>query len=169
MKSFFFAVLLSATLLSMESSVTGDWTIAGEVQGVGVDEVCAFVQTEAKLAGSCELTGKKYDTTGTVDGKKVIFKHGGEYNGDPLTLTYTGIMAEDGSFSGSIYVRSYGCGWNVLGQEKGCGREVVLMTWRRGRGGATSRSSRDSVLRIISRAKGSEWVRWAFWLASCRP
>jgi hypothetical protein len=104
MKSIVFAVLLSGALFSMENEVTGDWTIAGEVQGVGVDEVCTFVQTEAKLAGSCELTGKKYDTTGTVDGKKVVFKHGGEYNGDALTLTYTGVMAEDGSLSGSIYV-----------------------------------------------------------------
>jgi len=104
MKSLIFAMLLSAELLAMDSDVTGDWTIAGEVQGVGVDEVCTFVQTDAKLAGSCELTGKKYDTTGSVDGKKVVFKHGGEYNGDPLTLTYTGVMADDGSLSGSIYV-----------------------------------------------------------------
>ena len=104
MKSLLLAILVSATLLSLDPDVSGDWTITGDVQGVGIDEACTLVQTDAKLAGTCTLTGKKYDTTGSVDGKKVILKHGGEYNGDALTLTYTGVIGDDGGFSGAIYV-----------------------------------------------------------------
>ena len=104
MKSLILAFLLSATLLSMDPDVSGDWAITGDVQGVGIDDACTLVQTDAKLAGSCTLVGKKYETTGSIDGKKIILKHAGEYNGDPLTLTYTGTLADDGGFSGSIYV-----------------------------------------------------------------
>jgi hypothetical protein len=104
MKTLLLAALLSAGLLAPQTDVTGDWSIIGDVQGVPVNESCTLVQTDGKLAGSCGLMGKKYDTTGTVEDKKVIFKHGGEYQGDALTLTYTGVIGDDGSFSGSIYV-----------------------------------------------------------------
>jgi len=104
MKTLLTAILLSAGLLSTHGDVSGDWTIVGDVQGVPINDVCTLVQTDGKLAGSCTLQDKKYETTGSVDDRKVVIKHGGEYNGDPLTLTYTGVMADDGSFSGSIYV-----------------------------------------------------------------
>lgn len=104
MKSLLAAVLLSAGLLSFSGELTGDWKITGEVQGTPVDDACTLVQTDAKLSGSCILGGKQYETTGSVDGKKVIFKHGGEYNGDPLTLTYSGALADDGRITGSIMV-----------------------------------------------------------------
>ena len=104
MKSILTAVLLSAGLFSMSGELTGDWTITGEVQGTPINDACTLVHTDAKLAGTCMLGGKQYETTGSVDGKKVIFKHGGEYNGDPLTLTYSGAVADDGSIAGSIMV-----------------------------------------------------------------
>jgi len=104
MKSLLLAVLLSAGILAPQADLTGDWTITGDVQGYPINEACTLVHKDAALSGSCATQGKKFATTGTVDGKKVIFKHGGEYQGDPLVLTYTGILADDGSFSGSIYV-----------------------------------------------------------------
>lgn len=104
MKSILTAVLLSAGLFSMSGELSGDWTITGEVQGTPIDDACTLVHTDAKLTGTCMLGGKQYETTGSVDGKKVIFKHGGEYNGDPLTLTYSGAVADDGSIAGSIMV-----------------------------------------------------------------
>ena len=104
MKVFVFAALLSAGLLSTTGDVSGEWTIAGDVQGYPINETCTFVQTEAKLTGTCVASGKKVESTGIIEGNKVVFKHAGEYQGDPLTLTFTGMVAADGSFSGSIYV-----------------------------------------------------------------
>ena len=104
MKSLILAAILSAGILAPQANLTGAWAITGDVQGYPIQEACALVHTDATLSGSCATQGKKYDTTGTVDGTKVIFKHGGEYQGDPLTLTYTGVLADDGTFSGSIYV-----------------------------------------------------------------
>ena len=104
MNSFLTAVLLSAGLLSMQGELTGNWKITGDVQGNPINDACALVQTDAKLSGSCMMGGKQYDATGTVDGKKVTFKHGGDYNGDPLTLTYSGALTDDGSIAGSIVI-----------------------------------------------------------------
>ena len=104
MKRLLLAVLLSAGLLAPQPDLSGDWKITGDVQGYPIDEACTLVHKDGALAGSCLTQGKKFDTTGTVDGKKVVFKHGGEYQGDPLTLTFTGVVADDGTFSGSIYV-----------------------------------------------------------------
>jgi hypothetical protein len=97
-------LLLFATTLTSDDIATGEWTITGEVEGVSVNEVCALAQTDAKVTGSCAGMGKKWDTTGAVEGKKVTFSHAGEYNGDPLTLTYTGILGDDGTLKGSIDV-----------------------------------------------------------------
>jgi hypothetical protein len=104
MKSLFAVGLLSVGLLSMNGELTGSWKITGEVQGVPIDDACALVHADAKLTGSCMMGGKQYETIGSVDGKKVTLKHGGEYNGDPLTLTFTGVLADDGSIAGSIMV-----------------------------------------------------------------
>lgn len=108
MKSLVLAALLSAGLLSMSSDVSGDWVLTGDVQGVAVSDVCTLIQTDAKLAGSCSTAGKKYDATGSVDDKKITIKHAGEYQGDPLTLTYSGVIGDDGGFKGVIMVDPMG-------------------------------------------------------------
>ena len=104
MKSLILAAILSAGILAPQANLTGAWTITGDVQGYPLQEDCTLVHTDAKLSGSCVSHGKTYDTTGTVDGTRVVFKHGGEYQGDPLTLTFTGILADAGTFNGSIFV-----------------------------------------------------------------
>ena len=104
MKSLLLAAAVSAGLLSATANVTGDWAISGDVQGYPISETCTFTQTDAKLAGTCTNAGKSYATTGTIEDNKVVYKHGGEYQGDALTLTYTGTIGDDGNYSGAIYV-----------------------------------------------------------------
>ncbi len=108
MKGMFAAVLLSGGLLLMQGELTGDWKFTGDVMGTPLDDACKLVHTDAKLAGTCMLSGKQYDTSGSVDGKKVSIKHGGEYNGEALTITYTGNLADDGSITGSIAIDPMG-------------------------------------------------------------
>jgi para-nitrobenzyl esterase len=87
---------------------TGIWTITGDIQGYPLNMTCDLTIKEKAIAGSCKGEGKPYDATGSVDGANVTFKHGGEYNGAPLTLTYTGTMAADGSLSGTLNVDPMG-------------------------------------------------------------
>jgi len=108
MKGILAAFLLSAGLLFMSGELTGDWKITGDVMGTPIDDTCKLVHTDAKLTGTCMMGGKQYDTTGGIEGKKVTFKHGGEYNGEALTLTYSGALADDGSITGSIAVDPMG-------------------------------------------------------------
>jgi hypothetical protein len=86
--------------------ITGTWAVSGDVQGVGVSETCVLAQAaDGKLTGSCDVQGMaKYDATGTVTDKTVIFQHAGTYEGSALTLTYTGKINSDGGITGTIDV-----------------------------------------------------------------
>lgn len=98
-------LLFSATALFAQPAVPGSWTITGDVQGFPVNESCVFTQAKDKISGSCTGSdGKPYDTTVTVTGNKVVFVHGGEYQGEALTVTFTGTYNSKGELAGDIYV-----------------------------------------------------------------
>ncbi len=98
-------LLFSATALLAQPTVPGSWTIAGDVQGVPVNETCTFTQAKDKIAGSCTGSdGKAYDTAVTLTNQKVVFVHGGEYQGQALSITFTGAFNDKGDLSGDIYV-----------------------------------------------------------------
>jgi hypothetical protein len=103
------AVLLAVPAFAQApagASITGTWLISGDVQGVGVSETCIVTQaTDGKLKGSCDVDGMgKYDATGSVTDKTVIITHPGTYQGQDLTLTYTGKINSDGGITGTIDV-----------------------------------------------------------------
>ncbi|MGA2537746.1 MAG: carboxylesterase family protein [Terracidiphilus sp.] len=97
---------MHAAIVSAGSGVltTGAWAISGDIQGYPLKEDCALTVQQSAVTGSCTTPEKTYAVTGTIDGGKVIFKHGGEYNGDALTLTYTGAMSPEGLLSGTVDV-----------------------------------------------------------------
>ncbi len=105
MKSILPLFLFSATALLAQPSVPGSWTVTGDVQGYPLNETCVFTQTKDKLSGPCTNSdGKTYDTTVTLTDQKVVFVHGGEYQGQALTLTFTGTFNDKGELTGDIYV-----------------------------------------------------------------
>lgn len=109
MKRFLPLFILSTTALFAQPTVPGSWTITGDVQGYPITETCIFTQTADKITGSCTNSdGKTYDTAVTIDGTKVVFIHGGEYEGQALTLTYTGTYNDKGDLSGAIDVKPLG-------------------------------------------------------------
>jgi hypothetical protein len=83
---------------------SGVWTISGDIQGYPLHETCSLTVQNKVLSGSCKGEGKAYDVTGTTDGGYVTFKHGGEYNGSPLTMTYSGTVSDQGLLRGSVDV-----------------------------------------------------------------
>jgi len=84
---------------------TGSWTITGDVQGYPITETCTLTQTDAKIAGTCTNGEKTQPTTGTVADKTITFSHPGEYEGQPLTLTFAGQLDDSGKLSGTIDVQ----------------------------------------------------------------
>jgi hypothetical protein len=98
-------ILSTSTLFAQQPTVPGSWTVTGDVEGYPVKETCTFTQDKDKVTGSCIVTGgKTYDTTVTVTDQKVVFVHASEYEGQPLTITYTGTFNDKGDLSGSIGV-----------------------------------------------------------------
>lgn len=82
----------------------GQWLISGDIMGYPIHETCSFDVHDSALTGSCKGEAKAYDVTGSIDGKNVTFKHGGEYNGSALTNTYSGAMSSNGELSGKVDV-----------------------------------------------------------------
>jgi hypothetical protein len=106
MKRILCLVLASAATLLAQPAVPGAWTITGDVQGYPINESCTFAQDKEAIAGSCKnAEGKTFDTKVMVSDQKVIFVHGGEYQGQALTLTFTGVWNDKGELSGAIDVQ----------------------------------------------------------------
>jgi hypothetical protein len=108
--------LLSTLLLFMAASalaapapnLTGQWSIHNSIAGNDSDMECKFVQSETKLTGACKGVEKDVQLTGSIDGNKVTWKYDSEYNGTPLTLTYTGTLDDSGKITGSVDVDPFG-------------------------------------------------------------
>jgi len=106
MKKAFWLVTASASMLLAQPVVPGAWTITGDVQGYPINESCTFTQDNDKILGPCKnAEGKSFDTKVSVDEKKVVFVHGGEYQGEALTLTFTGTWNDKGELIGDIDVQ----------------------------------------------------------------
>jgi hypothetical protein len=71
-------------------------------------KVTRFVQTDDKVTGSCKAADKEVPVTGTLEGKKVTWKYDMDYNGSPLTLTYTATLDDSEKITGSVEVAPFG-------------------------------------------------------------
>lgn len=107
-------MLLTATLLSMlqaaaaADSLPGTWQIQGDVEGNPLSEVCTIQQTEAALTGSCTAAGGPiYEITGEVKDGTITFRHGGEYDGQPLTIIYSGTLTSPEEIRGTVEVQPF--------------------------------------------------------------
>ena len=107
-----FALALSAAAATAQdaaapASVAGAWKVTGDIMGYPVDTLCTFAQDGKKLTGSCKNAGesKANDISGEVDEKKVTWSLKTEYNGQEITVTFKGALAEASQFKGDIDVQ----------------------------------------------------------------
>ena len=93
-------------------TVSGLWRVTGDVMGNPINEVCTLKQDGVKLTGICKNTdaadAKPFDVTGEVNAGKITFSHGGEYQGQALTMTYSGTLAATKELKGSVDVQPFG-------------------------------------------------------------
>jgi carbon monoxide dehydrogenase subunit G len=97
----------SATTLSL----TGKWKVHIAIGGNEQNQKCSFTQTDKALAGTCDSDHGEVKIAGSVDGGKITWKFDSEYQGTPITLTYTGAFDDKGKLSGSVEVQPF----NVTG------------------------------------------------------
>lgn len=109
-------LLAASTLLFAASAfaagapnLTGSWTLHNNIAGNESDQSCKFVLADNKLTGSCKSQeDKDLAVTGTIDGNKLTFKYESDYNGTPLTLSYTATLDDSGKVAGTVEVQPFG-------------------------------------------------------------
>ncbi|WP_245632417.1 sulfatase family protein [Edaphobacter aggregans] len=82
-------------------SLTGEWRIAGSVQGFPVNVKLSLVQNGNQISGTSSAGQKKYPLIGAVDGKKVVLAHDSEYQEQTFTMLWSGTLGEDGNITGN--------------------------------------------------------------------
>ena len=105
-------MLLMLTLLSALSapsatdSIPGKWAITGDVSGNRVKTVCTLIRTGTTLTGNCtNAEGAPYVLTGEVKEKTVVFQYDIDWQGQPLTVVYTGTLPTSTEMKGTIDVK----------------------------------------------------------------
>lgn len=95
-------------LVAAANSVTGKWDVQTEVMGNPGAAVCALKQEDDKISGTCTMGGADQPVTGQVADGKITFKHAAEYEGNALTITYTGKIESETALSGDVMVNPFG-------------------------------------------------------------
>ena len=102
---------LSATSGSAAATpaMTGDWAIHTTVSSNESDMTCNFTQTDKDLTGTCKLDPAKdpVKITGSVDGSKIAFKYTTDYNGTPLTMSYSATVNDPVKIAGAVDVQPF--------------------------------------------------------------
>jgi len=103
------AMLLPLVAAAGNSSVAGTWNLSTNVAGNTGTPVCTLKQDEKKITGSCAApNGGQSDVSGEVTDANFVFRYNIEWEGNPLTLVFTGTLDTDTSMKGTIEVQPMG-------------------------------------------------------------
>jgi hypothetical protein len=86
-------------------SVAGTWTVRADVSGNQSESNCTFTQKEADLTGSCTSDRGTVMITGKVEGTTVNWQFDTQYEGQTLTVYYSGTPQSAEKISGTINVQ----------------------------------------------------------------
>jgi hypothetical protein len=106
-----FTVALLASLAAPADSISGTWQIKGEVAGNPLNTTCTIAVAESKITGVCKNSeGTQNPITGEVKEGKVVFEHGGDYQGTELKIIYTATLPSAKEMKGTIEVSPFNVG-----------------------------------------------------------
>jgi hypothetical protein len=105
----------AAGISEAKATVSGTWQITGDVMGNPIDSVCILEESGASIGGSCEIGGEAIEITGEVTDQGFTFQHGSEYNGEQLTISYSGTLTAPESMEGTVTVDPYGVSGDFSG------------------------------------------------------
>jgi len=104
------AMIFIASLSAANAAdASGSWHVTGSIGDNPIDTTCKLTEKDGALTGSCtrKADGKAVDAVGTAKDQKIEWHYNSEYNGDPITVTYSGTLGKDGTISGTIVVDPY--------------------------------------------------------------
>lgn len=107
--------LAVASLMQVAPADTAQdrWRIEGEVSGFPIRMDCTVQVVNTVLSGNCGSGDEgSVEIRGTVEGERVNFSHGAEYEGEPITVLYSGTAESETEVRGSVDVQPFGVtGW----------------------------------------------------------
>ena len=103
--------LAAAIQLAPADTLSGRWHLTGDVGGYPLDQICTFETSGSTLMGRC-VAAAGGDAEGIVISGElkegtVTFQHGGEYEGQPLTVIYTGKLETPTQLRGTVLVQPF--------------------------------------------------------------
>jgi hypothetical protein len=102
-------ILLACSALAETGNVSGNWKIQSSASGNQSDTKCEFMQKGEELTGNCTTSrGKTVPVRGSVKGGKITWILHSEYDGGPLTITYTGKLVGAKKITGALRVDEVG-------------------------------------------------------------
>ena len=111
MKKLAALLLLGSAIAFAQSSgnagLSGKWKLHQSIAGNESDSECTFTQKDNDLTGTCSAGESTSKIVGKVDGKKVSWSYSSEYNGQQLTVKYTGTL-DASKITGEINVDPFG-------------------------------------------------------------
>jgi hypothetical protein len=110
MKQFVFVLLIivATAALGANSNMNGTWNVKDNIAGKEGESVCMLTQKAMDFSGTCKGDDGNVDITGKVDGRRVSWQLKSDYNGQTLTVVYTGTMDSDSTITGKIDVQPIG-------------------------------------------------------------
>ena len=100
-------LLPAAVLAAQPAAVAGKWNVSANIAGTASELNCSFTQKEAELSGTCSGDQAPLAVTGKVDGRTVTWQFNTMWEGQALTVIYSGTLEAD-KISGCVYVQRLG-------------------------------------------------------------
>jgi hypothetical protein len=106
-----FALGTAALVFASDNpKLAGKWQIHSSIAGNDYDMVCTFTQKDDALGGSCVSDQGTVEIAGKIAGDKVSWSYKSEYQGMPLTVSYSGSVDAENKIKGSVEVPEFGVG-----------------------------------------------------------
>ena len=87
------------------ASVAGTWSVKADVSGNQSESNCTFTQKDADLTGSCTSDRGTVTITGKVEDKSVSWQFDTQYEGQTLTVYYSGTSQSADKITGTVNVQ----------------------------------------------------------------
>lgn len=96
-----FVVFCAGSMAAQTASVAGEWDASMNTPGGPVPLGLVFKVEGEKLTGTAKRRNGDVPLTGTVKGSDISFSYTIDYNGNGITLTFTGKVTGD-NISGNV-------------------------------------------------------------------
>ena len=100
-------VVPAAVFAAQPAAVGGKWKVNANIAGTASEITCTFAQKEAELSGTCVGDQGPLTVAGKVDGKTVTWQFTTMWEGQALTVIYSGTLEAD-KISGGVDVQPIG-------------------------------------------------------------